>query len=282
MRPRLRLVAPWSGATMPSRTRTSVVLPPPLGPISVTISPAEMSISTPSRIVRPARVRESARALIKPATSCDCVPPLLRSSRRPHPPSASAASVSASAGAPEGHPVASLWPPMLLLPPLAGARRAQAPYLDHRAVGGKCRPVCRFVDGAEHLIGFHLGHAAASLARQHQLAHGVDSMAGKEGVAALEAMHNARSYQRVDRAIDRDRCHPLPPRGELIEHLVGADDLVRGGDLAQHRLPQRRELKTLGGKRSVRARHRLLEATLMVVLGCRKRAAGRLVGHRTL
>jgi hypothetical protein len=49
----------------------------------------------------------------------------------------------------------------------------------------------RRVDGRKHLVAVDLRHPSACLAGQHQLAHLVAGMAGKEGIAALEAVHDA-------------------------------------------------------------------------------------------
>ncbi len=102
------------------------------------------------------------------------------------------------------------------------------------------------VDGGEHPGAVHLGHRAALLAGEHELALLVAGVAGEEGVAALEAMHDARGHQRIDGAVDRDRRQPVATRRQPLEHLVGADRPVRSrGNLLEHRLAQRREPQTL-------------------------------------
>src|SRR4029077_20517587 len=99
-------------------------------------------------------------------------------------------------------------------------------------------------------------------------------MAGKEGIAALEAVHNAGGHEGLDRTVNGGRAQRLAADGQPLEHLVGADGLVRGGDLAKHRLPQGRELQTLVLKRLARPLHRLLEAKVVIVPWCGKGFAG--------
>src|SRR4029079_15585727 len=86
--------------------------------------------------------------------------------------------------------------------------------------------------------------------------------------------------QRLDRPVDRDRCQPLTPPRQPVEHLVGADRLVRSGDLAEHRLAQGCELQALVLERPARTLHCLLEAEVVVVSWCRKGLAGDGLRHR--
>ena len=110
----------------------------------------------------------------------------------------------------------------------------------------------------------------------------VPGMAGKKGVAAFEAVHDADGHQRVDGPVDRDRRQPFAARGQPGQHLVGADGLVRGGDLGKHGPAQARQLETLVFEGLARPVHRLGEAMAMVVLGRREGTAGQEWRHRPL
>src|SRR5690606_3654320 len=50
---------PASGAVRPAATRSSVVLPPPLGPRTLTVSPAATARSIPTRTGRPPRATDT-------------------------------------------------------------------------------------------------------------------------------------------------------------------------------------------------------------------------------
>src|SRR5581483_11921856 len=213
-----RRVSPRSGTSSPRSTRTSVVLPAPLGPITVTISPAERSMSTPCRTARPARASHSPRALTRASASW---------------------AEEVAAGCAWWCPAAS----MRRLRLVARAAGTQSPHLDHRGVRGELSGACRLVDGGEGASTVDLRHASARLAGEHETAHLVAGLAGEVGIAALEAVHHAGRNQCLDGPIDRDRRQALAARGEPVEDLVGADRLVRCSNLAEHGLAQRRELQ---------------------------------------
>ena len=198
--------------------------------------PAAMSMSTPCRMARPdAREPQRARAdervgIVRAgsAPSSRVMVVMVRDRRgRARPAGASGRSARAQRRR-LARVMAFHAPAPALAALLPGARSRTGPDLDHRTLGREPRRARRGVDGREHLVAVDLGHAAAGLAGQHQLAHLVAGVAGKEGVAALEAVHDAGRHQRIDRPVDRDRRQPLAPGGEPVEHLVGADRLVRG------------------------------------------------------
>src|SRR5262245_29643882 len=201
---------------MPSSTRTKVVLPAPLGPIRVTISPALTSMSTSCSRLRPARITPMPRA---PMSS----PEGRRSGRLPGPTLAPGAAEDTTPfqarGAWECLPLGvgvcrgrRSRPSMIWLLRRLGTIGAQAPHLYHRLLGRKRNLSRRFVDRLEHAIGVDLGHPPAAFAGEHQLAARVAGVAGKKGIAALEPVHDPDPDQRVDRPVDRNRCQPLAAR----------------------------------------------------------------------
>jgi len=103
---------------------------------------------------------------------------------------------------------------MRRLPVPTPATRAQAPHLDDGPLGSKARPVGAAVDRRKYRVRICLGHAPAGFAGEHQLAHLVAGVAGEEGVAAFEAMHDARRHERFDGAVDGDGCQPFAPGGQ--------------------------------------------------------------------
>jgi hypothetical protein len=92
----------------------------------------------------------------------------------------------------------------------------------------------------------------------------------KERVAALEAVHDAGSDQGIDGPVDGNRRQPLAAPGHAVQHLVGPDRPVTGsGDLLEHRLAQGGQPKSLVLECLARARHRVVEAQVVVVPGRR-------------
>ena len=119
------------------------------------------------------------------------------------------------------------------------------------------------VDGGEHLGAVDLGHRAAPLAGEHQLALLVAGVAGEERVAALEAMHDAGSHQGVDGPVDRDRRQPLAAPGHAgpaprRRRWPGATAAAISWNTASRRGVSRRPLaaKALRARAIASSRHR--------------------------
>src|SRR5690349_2605582 len=261
---------------MPSNTRTKVVLPAPLGPISVTISPAATSMSTSCSKLRPPRESTMPWAAIN-SRRCWGSP------RRPLPRSLCAEGASPlkacalGADCPPDSAAAGGWrscPSMIRLLGRPRTIGTQTPNFHYRFFGGKGGKIRRLVDRLENRIAVDLGHRPAGLTRQHQLAARLMAgVTGEIGIPAFEAVHDAYRHQGINGAIDRDRGQPLAARRQPGQHLVGANGLVRGGDLAEHRAAQAGQLEPPVLEGLARPVHRLGEAMAVVMLGRGKGSA---------
>src|SRR5262245_15450405 len=168
--PPLRRTSPRLGATIPSSTRTSVVLPAPLGPISVTISPAATSMATSYRRLRPLWLSRMRRAPISSRRGDGAARRLVPTAGASTSPFQAAGSLGWGWCPPESA-LDGGWrsrPSMFRLLRCPGTIGAQAPNLHHRLLRRKGRELGRSIDGLEHGIPVHLRHRSAALARSEE------------------------------------------------------------------------------------------------------------------
>jgi hypothetical protein len=93
--------------------------------------------------------------------------------------------------------------------------------------------------------------------------------AGDEGVAALDAVDEAVVAEKIERAVDRDRCRtPMP--GESLDDLVGAERAVGVQQRLEHVAAHRGEPLRAGGAQHFRVRDGRAGATFVVVVRRRK------------
>ena len=177
------------------------------------------------------------------------------------------------------------WPPRAASVHAAAAQRGHVPEIStkrtRRPEAGRLGSA---VDVLEYALAVDLGHRAAMLAHEHDrpaAGHVVlmQAPAGEIGVAALQAMDDARLEQRLERAVDGDRREPRALLGEPAEDVVGPDRAGDRGDLCKHLLAQRREAHALGGERLRRPLDRSGEAARVVRPGRRECGLGGGFGH---
>ena len=129
------------------------------------------------------------------------------------------------------------------------------------ALGREKRRIGGLIDGGKNLGAVDFRDRIALFAGKHELALLVTGVAGKKGVAAFETMDDSGRHQGIDGPIDRDRRQPLAAGGHPLQHLVGADGLMRGGrDFLEHGLAQRGQPQSFGLERFSGLRHGLVEA----------------------
>jgi hypothetical protein len=147
------------------------------------------------------------------------------------------------------------------------AVRANAGDLDHRRLRREARCACGGAQLLGHRGGRRLADHAAALADQehHEVAAGVIVDAGDEGVAALDAVHEAVVAQEVERAVDGDRRRARAGRGGAVHDLVGAERLVALEQDLQHLAAQRRQPLRAPGAQRLGVGQRVGGAAAMVV-----------------
>ena len=104
-------------------------------------------------------------------------------------------------------------------------------------------------------------------------------IAAEEGVQGVDAMHQARLDQELERAVDRGRCRLVALLGELGEDLVGADRLVRAPDDFEHALADRGEVQPAAGADLDRRGHGPVDAGTVVVVPGLARSGLRHAGY---
>ena len=103
-------------------------------------------------------------------------------------------------------------PRVAVLPPPAIRQAAQRPAsLDHLCVCGELRRIGEPIETARQFLRCRLGHRAAGLADEegHRFADVVSVLAGHEGIARGEPVHEAVFEQEIERPVHRDRRRPF-------------------------------------------------------------------------
>ena len=253
-----RRTLPRSAFSRPSSTRTSVVLPAPLGPISVTISRArdvevdvEQKLAAAAGDADPARryqrVRVEGRRRLAAAFRSAAVPAarivsMVMSSRQDR----------GCTHAPRALPLARPSARQSFF----GAQVRQRPETSTNFTRGwnvapcarrgrSCRRCPPRRPPARRCISRRRGRSAGARCV-------VEAAAGEVGVLAFEAVDDAGLEQRVDGAVDGDRREPRALLGEARENVVGADRRVGRRDLLEHVLAQLGEAQVLLGERLAR------------------------------
>src|SRR5512132_173626 len=227
---------PWLGFNKPNRTRSSVVLPAPFGPMTVTISPGATLMSTVSRIRCPRITTRKAR----PVTSASCP------------------GADTSEGVSGGE--------RLTIGPRAG--ETDTADLDDRFDHGKPhRPGagrdCFFDDRRVHLGDRSAAPADEELARVTAPGHD----AGDVRVETFDAMHEVVPLQELQGAVNQDRRRRMPFAADVPEDVIGADRGVARGDDLEDATPLRRQANVALGAALLRPRHQHCQAVPMIVIG---------------
>src|SRR5690606_29975759 len=100
---------------------------------------------------------------------------------------------------------------------------------------------------------------------------GMGRMAGEECIPAFEPMDDTGAQQCIDGAINGDRSETAPFPAETLEDIVGADGVMRTGDLLEDAAPQVGETQAFLLKGTLRPRQRQRNAGCMIVPGGGKR-----------
>src|SRR5438067_1255980 len=134
-------------------------------------------------------------------------------------------------------------------PSSPAAMGADAGNLDHGTLGHKSGRSRGSLERFRDVAAGRLADGTAALADQEHdevVVPGVIVHAGDEGIAALDAVDEAVVAQKIERAIDRDRCRaPLP--GESFDDLVGAERTVTVEQRFEHVAAHRSEPLRAGG-----------------------------------
>src|SRR5262245_32376976 len=149
------------------------------------------------------------------------------------------------------------------------AVRADAGEFDHRRLGSEAGGACRRRERGGHLGRGRLADRPAALADQkdHQRADGVIVHAGHEGVAALDAVHEAILAQELERTVGGDRRRPRPLGREQVDDLVGAERLVAPQQCGEHLAADRGQALAAFGAERFRDRHGVRGAAVMIMVG---------------
>src|SRR6185437_14355176 len=149
---------------------------------------------------------------------------------------------------------------------------ADAGNLDDRCLRREAGRARGAADGLGHRRRRRFADRAAFLADEehHGIAAGVIVHAGDEGVAALDAVHEALLAQEVERAVDRDRRRPAAVVGEAVDQVVGAERLVTGEQRLQHRPADRRQALVARLAERLGVRDRVTGAAAVVMTGGRE------------
>jgi hypothetical protein len=103
--------------------------------------------------------------------------------------------------------------------------------------------------------------------KHYEIAGRVVVNASDEGVAALDAMHEAIVAEEIERTVNGDRRRPAATHGRAIHNLIGAERLVALQQNLENLAADRRQ-----PLRALRAQHlgvlqRVSGAALMIVVG---------------